>query len=58
MRLLKESGEFLSMDEVRLGTDMNNIILNATLSNLVRKGEIIRVYVDSKPFYGLPEFLK
>lgn len=58
IELLKRRNEFLDMDEIRLATKIKYRILYGTLTPLVRKGVILRLYVDGRAFYGLPEFLK
>lgn len=56
--LLKHKNEFVDMDEIRLFfRDLDNRRLHSTITYLICKGIIVRMYVKSRAFYGLPEFL-
>ena len=58
LMFLKEKNAFVDMDEIKCffgGCD--NSTLHSSVSYLVKKGIIVRLYVNSKAFYGLPEFL-
>ena len=58
LMLLKKENAFVDMDEIRcFFMDCDNNLLHTCVNYLVRKGIIVRLYVDRKAFYGLPEFL-
>jgi len=58
IRLFKQRNEFIDMDEIMLSTGISYRTLHAMMGVWVKKGVIVRLYVNSRAFYGLPEFLK
>ena len=57
--LLRERGEFLTTTDFHRHINLEGRhpqTLGALLAYLVKKGVIVRVFRDSRAYYGLPDF--